>query len=222
MTRTIARRPTMPATDVTATEPTAVETYELWARHRQALEEKTQANAQALAEVTADLEAARRAAILAPDDGEVAEAVGQGIIRQRLLEAERDEIAERLVVARAEEQTASGPAREALRAQQWAGLVDEMTKLESQLEAKESEINDLVARLMTALADRWALDAPITALLSQGEQLGAPGGGFLWQPGATSKTAPAFEPYTLPAYQAEKRQLMPGDQPVRSRYHIEV
>ena len=210
---------TTEATTDTATlaEPTPEDTWRRWSQSRIRIQERIEAIGDELRQASDALDEARKAAILAEGDSEVVEAteaVGQLVGRQRVLEAERDELLERFGVASAEEARLQRIVTEARLIEMWASFSTRAAELGEGAVATDAEIGEIVTSLRDALVRRWEIDEAARSLASEFESSREQHtrAGFD-VPGGRLTLPRSFEPHTIPA-------LVQAD--ARYRYNLSV
>jgi hypothetical protein len=158
-------------------ESTDEATYHRWSQSRIRIQERIDAIGGELRQTSDALDETRKAAILAEGDSEgdsattvATEAVGQLVGRQRVLEAERDELLERFGVASAEEARLQRMVAEAQLIEVWTSFSARASELGEAAVATDAEIGEIASSLRDALVRRWEIDQAALSLASELEE----------------------------------------------------
>ena len=140
-------------------EPTDEDMLARWQRHRVAIAARIDAIGDEIRSAVDAAAEARRTAMLADaSDSRAAEAVGQLIGRQRALEAERDELLERLAVAQKEERRLDLIVSQTRVDEYVASFAPRAFELIAAATTTDAAIVEAVASLRAATVRRWEID----------------------------------------------------------------
>lgn len=156
----------VPASPTVGEVPTALETaaaaseaasavYASWSTRRQAVEKRAAEVTAELTDVGSRLTAARRAVLSGPSDPA---ALAELVAARRALEDERDELAERLAVAKSEELEAHSLHVQALGVLDRARLVEQSAAMIQRAGELDELIDESVGVLFALLDERWQIE----------------------------------------------------------------
>jgi hypothetical protein len=132
----------------------------VWASRRQGLEQRAVALTADLAQVVADLTAARKAALAGEADPKTSSALSE---RRRALEAEQVEVAEIITLAKAEEAAAGSIHQQLARVADVAQLKANAAAAAAKAAEIEQQIDQTFGQLCELLQARWDLETGFLA-----------------------------------------------------------